>query len=224
MIEAIKEIGGYSLEKEDKDLGCPLEILIENPAANDTYKHVLIILLKENGRLFEKVEWVGYEKARKNQYLYKKGSSGNGPDVTPTSRVTEIEKTFNKKILAWFNKVEEYDGYIDKEEYELVKTINKTLKNNKEEILKKLKETDSQIDKKKEKSIVTVGIEDNGKIKYIGDFPLFQKIFLKDAKINFYEKYGTSSISKDKVCSVCCKQKAEVYGFVDTYSFYTVEF
>lgn len=221
MIDAIKNLGEYALARKGMKLDSPLEILIENPAANDTYKHVLIILLKNKGAAFEKIENAGYSKDRKYQYLYKKGAA-NGPDVTPTSRVTDIDKTFNKKILAWFNKVEEYEGDLSKEEYELIKTIGETLANNKDDILKALKEADGQIDKKKENSIVTVGVGD-GEIKYIGDFSAFRKILLKDAKINFYEKYGTSAISKDKTCSVCREKKEEVYGFVDTYSFYTVD-
>lgn len=222
MIDAIKNLGEYALARNRMKLDSPLEILIENPAANNTYKHVLIILLKNKGAEFEKIENAGYSKDRKYQYLYKKGSA-RGSDVTPTSRVTEIDKTFNKKILAWFNKVEEYEGDLGKDEYELIKTMGETLANNKDDILKALKEADGQIDKKKENSIVTVGVKEGGEIKYIGDFSAFQKILLKDAKINFYEKYDTSSISKDKICSVCREKKEEVYGFVNTYSFYTVD-
>jgi hypothetical protein len=43
MIEAIKEIGEYSLEKEGKNLEEPLSIIVENPATSEAYKHVLAI-------------------------------------------------------------------------------------------------------------------------------------------------------------------------------------
>ena len=100
MIEAIRKIGAYALEKEGKSLDNPtdlLDILAENPASSEAYKHILAIRLnkKENGFEFADVNLEEYSKNKIRQYLYRRGS-GNGPDITPTSRVTEVEKTFVK--------------------------------------------------------------------------------------------------------------------------------
>ena len=48
VIEAMKEIGEYALEKENKDLSDFVSILIENPATNESYKHVFCIKLIYN--------------------------------------------------------------------------------------------------------------------------------------------------------------------------------
>ena len=100
MIEAIRRMGVYAIEKERKSLDNPtdlLDILAEDPASSDAYKHILAIKLNksDNGFGFDNVDLEEYSKSKINQYLYRRGS-GNGPDITPTSRVTEVEKTFIK--------------------------------------------------------------------------------------------------------------------------------
>lgn len=89
----MKEIGEYALEKENKDLNDFVSILVENPASNETYKHVFCIKLVscQNSFEFKEIEHQEYSKEKIVKYLYKRGSS-NGPDITPTARVTEIKK------------------------------------------------------------------------------------------------------------------------------------
>ncbi len=52
---------------------------------------------------------------------------------------------------------------------------------------------------------------------------IFRKVMIHNSRVNYYSKYKTESIGRDKVCSVCQAKKAEVYGFVNTYNFYTVD-
>jgi CRISPR-associated protein Csh1 len=59
--------------------------------------------------------------------------------------------------------------------------------------------------------------------KYIGDFPVFRRILLKNISNGYYQKYGKESKSSNRVCSVCRKKSEEVFGFVGTYEFYTVD-
>jgi CRISPR-associated protein Csh1 len=228
MIEAVKRIGEYALEKEEKSIDNPtdlLDILAEDPASSEAYKHILAIKLNksDNGFGFDNVNLEEYSKSKIKQYLYRRGS-GNGPDITPTSRVTEVEKTFVKnKTLPWFSKALEDEALTLKdEELEFLREMNDCLFENKDLILLKMNELSEEIRNKKENSIITIVIEDNGK-RYIGDYSVFREILKTRALSGYYQKYNKESKSEDKICSICKSQKDEVYGFVSTYKFYTVD-
>ena len=223
MIEAMKEIGEYALEKENKDLSDFVSILIENPATNESYKHVFCIKLIYNQDNFEfkGIEHQEYSKEKIGKYLYKRGSS-NGPDTTPTARVTEIKKTFSQKIIGWFSKpLKEARPILDKGEIQFLELLEKCIKENESIILSELETKINPIDSK-ENSILTLIFEENDSIRYIGDFEVFQKILKNNGASKFYNKYDLISRSNDKVCSIC-KTKREVYGFVTPYEFYTVD-
>ena len=106
MIEAVKEIGEYSLEKAGRRLEDPTDIVIEDPATNDTYKHILGIKINKTKTGFEYagIELEEYSKSKIKQYLYKQGDP-NGTDLTPTSRITDIDKTFSNKTIKWFTNI-----------------------------------------------------------------------------------------------------------------------
>ena len=98
MIEAIRNIGEYALEKEEKSTDDPLKILIDNPANRGT-KNILFILLNEENEKFKYrgIEIEEYSNEKLEKYLYRKGSGARGTDVTPISMVTDVEKTFEIK-------------------------------------------------------------------------------------------------------------------------------
>ncbi len=214
MIEAIRKIGEYAVEKEGKSLDNPLDILIDNPANRST-KNILFIVLEsgDGGRefVYKSIEPEEYSKTKLSNYLYKKGEGPRGTDMTPISMVTDIERTFETKIFSWFKNYKTIG--LDEDINFLVK-IGNCLRENRESILKDLKEKNS-----KESNIISLKIEDS----YIGDFPVFRNILIERAKENFYSKYGKVSKSGNQLCSVCNQRRAEVYGFVDTYKFYTVD-
>ncbi|HAJ33957.1 MAG TPA: TIGR02556 family CRISPR-associated protein [Candidatus Atribacteria bacterium] len=210
MIEAIRNIGEYALGKEEKNVDNPLEILIDNPANKNT-KNILFILLDEENREFKYhgIETEEYSKDKLENYLYKKGTS-RGTDITPTVMITTPEKTFNNKILNWFKN---YNS--DKNnKNEMLQNIYLCIKENKEKILQDLKEK-SDI----ENNIISFKINE----KYLGDFEIFRKILVNKASENFYNKFGKISKSENKLCSICKKNNTEVYGFVSTFNFYTVD-
>ncbi|MCC4767136.1 TIGR02556 family CRISPR-associated protein [Methanosarcina sp. DH1] len=223
MIEAMKEIGEYALEKENKDLNDFVSILVENPASNETYKHVFCIKLVSCQKSFEfnEIEHQEYSKEKIVKYLYKRGSS-NGPDITPTARVTEINKTFSNKIVGWFSKpLKEAKPILDDEEVQFLELLGKCIKENEDKILLDLEPKVNSIDAK-ENSILTLIIEENDFIRYVGDFEVFRKILKNNGASKFYSKYGIISKADNKICSIC-KTHREVYGFVTPYEFYTVD-
>lgn len=211
MIEAIRNIGEYALEKEEKSVNDPLEILLDNPANRST-KNILFILLDDKDEEFKYrgIEIEEYSKGKLKKYLYRKGSGARGTDLTPTSMVTEIEKTFNIKILNWFKN---YNS--DKNnKNEILKNIYPCIEESKEKILQDLKEKSAI-----ENNIISFKI--NG--KYLGELEIFRNILVNNASENYYKKFGKISKSEDKLCSICKKKSGEVYGFVSTFNFYTVD-
>ncbi|AKJ38806.1 CRISPR-associated protein Cas8b/Csh1 family [Methanosarcina barkeri CM1] len=219
----MKEIGEYALEKENKDLNDFVSILVENPASNETYKNVFCIKLVscQNSFEFKEIEHQEYSKEKIGKYLYKRGSS-NGPDITPTARVTEIKKTFSNKIIGWFSKpLKEAKPILDSEEIQFLELLGKSIKENEDIILLDLEPKVNSVDAK-ENSILTLIIEENDSIRYVGDFEVFRKILMNNGASKFYSKYGIISKADDKICSIC-KTHKEVYGFVTPYEFYTVD-
>lgn len=219
----MKEIGEYALEKENKDLNDFVSILVENPASNETYKHIFCIKLVscQNSFEFKEIEHQEYSKEKIVKYLYKRGSS-NGPDITPTARVTEIKKTFSNKIIGWFSKpLKEAKPILDSEEVQFLELLGNCIKENEEKILLELEPKVNSIDAK-ENSILTLVLEENDFIRYVGDFEVFRKILKNNGASKFYSKYDIISKADDKICSIC-KTHKEVYGFVTPYEFYTVD-
>ena len=176
MIEAIKEIGKYSLKKAGKSTVEPLEILLDNPSNRYTKNILFIRIEKNNGKYeYKDVELEEFSKDKLNKYLYRKGSS-NGSDLSPTSMITEIEKTFIKqKTLKWFRPFLK----IKRKNQELVflSEVGNCLMENKDTIL-----IDLKLHFNKENNIISLKIDG----KYLGDYQVFKNILLERAKENFY--------------------------------------
>ncbi|HBY57405.1 MAG TPA: TIGR02556 family CRISPR-associated protein [Candidatus Atribacteria bacterium] len=225
MIEAIRNIGEYSLEKEGKSINNPLEILLDDPESNHknpTYKNIFSIVLQEiNGEyIYKNIEHERYSKEKLKKYLYKQGNS-RGIDITPTSRITRVKEdgakktTFELKILSWFK---EYKKLGSNENINFLVKIGDCLRRNKNKIKKDLEIQYEGINKK-EKCIITIKIND----KYPGEYNIFRNILVNSASEKFYKKYGEVAKSENKLCSICKKKNGEVYGFVNTFNFYTVD-
>lgn len=214
MIEAIREIGEYSLEKMGRSVENPFDILVDDPTGRDT-KNVLFIVLegkKEDDEFtYKGVEFEEYSNEKLNKYAYKKGSS-NSLDATPTSMVTSIDSTFERvKILPWFKN---HRNFTDDEDENFLVKIGNSLRENKEKISSDLKDKSS-----KESNVISLKIDN----RYVGDYDIFCRLLVESSTKRFYFLDGTTSKSENKICSVCNQKKAEVYGFVGTYKFYTVD-
>ena len=211
MIEAIKNIGEYAIKKEKKNVNDPLDILIGNPANRNTENILFIILDKKNGEFkYTGIEIEEFSKEKLMKYLYRKGGGARGTDITPTSMVTEIEKTFNIKILSWFKKYNSDQN----NQCNLLHKIYLVLENNKTKIIQDLKEKSE-----KGNNIISLKINSN----YLGDLEIFKNILVSNARENYFKKFGIESKSEEKLCSVCKKRQSEVYGFVSTFNFYIVD-
>lgn len=219
MIDAVSRIGDYIQRTHGGD--DLLSTFIENPNSNGKYKFVLIVVLKETvgGYSFSRVEFDEF--SNYPRYLYKKGPS-NGTDATPTSKVAgNLGKTFQNKFLKWFQNYETYD--VSKEEKDSLRKMSLAIKDQKEMILSDLEEKFSQ-KKSNENAILTVGIEKDGEISYLGDLQVFKKILLRMGKDKYFlKKSQGESRGKEAACSVCKGTKDEVYGFAIPWTFHTFD-
>ncbi len=225
MIEAVRNLGEYALQEQGIKLDNSediINVLIEAPASNESYKKVLKIKLVTDTDIFlyRGIEVDEYTSKKLGQYLYRKGSP-NGADYSPTSRITDPEKTFKGKILKWFQK-KNSTVKLDKDEENLLINLRNALEENQETIIHDIKEVYDDIKKARENAILTVEITSDG-VSLPGEVPVFRRIFLTDATSSYSEKYNTTSKSDNSLCSICGKENTEVYGFVSTYAFYTVD-
>lgn len=212
MIEAVKKIGELVLKKENKDL---IKILTEDPNC----QYVVCINFEYDGKKYNyssaKIEEYDVNKVLK--YLYRKGSS-IGTDITPTSRLTDkYNEVISKKILPWFDIINERNVDLSQEEKDFLKNLCDEIFNNHSIIQESINEIKER-HPKKASFIVTLKFIKEDNEYYIGDFEVFKKILLikveeKDLKV----------FEKNKVCSLCKKQKEIVLGSIDVYKFYTLD-
>jgi CRISPR-associated protein Csh1 len=191
------------------------------------YKHVFKVFINisdPNKIGYKGIEYEEFDSSKKMKYFYKKGSS-NGPDKTPTSKITELSKTIEKKIGKSFKKfLDDNKENLNEEQKQLLEELQKVIENNKNTIIKDIKNKGNE--NLKEGSIITCVFIENGEEKYVGDMELFKDTFKNNedaAYRSFYEKFNVVSKTKNKYCYICGKEVKEVWGFVNTYNFYTAD-
>lgn len=229
MIEAIRELGEYSIQKEGIDITSPtglIKIFCEDPHGQSSKPlRVLSIELNKTGDVFSFVR-VNDEKFKHElipQYLYRFGSA-NGSNITPTSMITSIEKTYPKKVLKWFSqKFSEAPYTLNSDEIRYIHSMFECLKSNETEIVNQLTNFNEAIKAEKANSMITLVINENKTRQYLGNIQVFQKILVDKSRASLSQKYNTESRAENQVCSVCRSRKSEVFGFVSTYTFYTVD-
>ncbi len=141
MLQALKEFGEILLQKENLSL---IDTFIENPN-NGNYPKAIVLDIAQGQYQRAFIEEI--EEYRR--YLYKRGPS-NGTDFSPTSRITDPQKSF-ERVLRWLDKY--------------APNIAQILKDAKEHILADIQERYTQ------KEIITLRID--------GQYPydLFQNEF-----------------------------------------------
>lgn len=221
MIDALLELGKWAVAQDNRDLSDPIDILIDNPATSDRYKHVLLITLDAlNDYAYAGVEVEEFSKEKLSRYLYKRGSP-RGTDVTPTCRVAKsLATTLDIKIISWFKNALQED--LVRESAERASCFNKIhdeLEAKKEQIVHDLAE---HIDRK-ESYVLSILIIGGPRPQYVGDFAVFRELLEKRGMEMYYQRYGTESRASDALCSVCKKIAPEVYGFASPFKFYTVD-
>ena len=229
MIEAIKEIGEYSIRKDHINTEGPegfIEIFCQDiQGRSPKPPRILTIDLerKDNQVRFIGVSEEEYSIQKISRYLYRFGSPA-GTNLTPTSMVTDIEKTYPKKFRSWFEQDFSRSPYSRGEkDLHYLNSLKNCLDANGPEIIGQIKALLREIRLKKESALVTLTVREHNQRLYLGDIELFRSIFITKTRLSFYQKYDTESVAQDQACSVCRNIKEEVYGFVSPFNFYTVD-
>ncbi|HPZ39974.1 MAG: TIGR02556 family CRISPR-associated protein [Atribacterota bacterium] len=215
MIEAVKEIGEIIIQKEKKDL---MEIMVEDPNISGKYTQVVIIILekRDNQVLFGEVDIEEYDSSKKMKYLYRSGAA-NGPDFSPTAKLTEPQKTFTNKILGWANRVLQRNlDLLSPEEKEFIQSLKRELETSKYLITEQIQKIREEIPRK-EGIFITLKLRDGNEEYYVGDIPLFRKIFISWIQAD-NEKRGKQFAT----CSICNQKKNVILGD-GVYSFFTID-
>lgn len=204
MIEALYQLGKYAKKKHPElagfdppfDEGWVICILFETDGENVQYKDVIT----------EK-----YDSLKLEKYLYGEGTP-NGTDYSPTAKLTDIEKTLPKKIIASIQEIGKNNPNDT-----VLNSLLTEIDNQSDAIINeiiKIKNTD-----KKASYLLTIKVDD----RYIGEFEAVKENFDKrQAEQYWFKKTIGQSKSKNQNCFVCGLKK-EVYGFTSTYAFYTVD-
>ncbi|MEN9979627.1 MAG: TIGR02556 family CRISPR-associated protein [candidate division WOR-3 bacterium] len=201
MISAVRQIGNWLRKKEQSE---KLTTLIQEP-----FKQGKVLLIKidlDNNR-YCGVELEDFDVSKTASYLYRRLSS-NGPDCSPTSKLTEAEKTFYKKLLAFFNK---HTGS------SLLTTIGGLLNSNAEKIMDDINQYNTSLPKKEKNRLLTLKIKHQGSWRYVGDFPEFRNLLIENARAA-----TDKAVAEDKICSLCGEKKS-VTGDPRVFTFYTID-
>lgn len=221
MLTGVYQIGEYAMSTLDPNTN----LIIENPRERGDYNHVIKIAFARGDEelKYKGIEYEEFSEGRLNKYAYKKADGANGGDHTPTSilNIKYPEKTLRNMMKSLKRILEAAEDKTNKD-YLLLsnayKQINETFKTIVDNIQAKLKSLNFS---KKEGAIITIVFYDNEEEKYVGDFSLIYKYLEKINDERFYKKYKKESKGTSK-CYYCHKEK-EVFGFVNTYNFYTVD-
>ncbi|MDD2482533.1 MAG: TIGR02556 family CRISPR-associated protein [Lutispora sp.] len=221
MLTGIYQIGQFL--KNDPQQG--QNNIFENPRERGSYNHVLKIAFEEgkSGISYSGVEYEEFSEQRLHKYAYKKADGANGGDHTPTSilNLKEPQKTL-KNIMKSQKRI--FESLKDKSDLEQIQLhsawdiVNEKSEDIVNDIKSKLKSIKFD---KKEGAILTVIFYDNAEEKYIGDFKLVNDYIERINDERFYKKYNKESRGESK-CYFCHKY-GEVFGFVNTFNFYTVD-
>ncbi len=207
MLQQLKMLGEYMKKRGEGGLKTYLDM-----EKLSNYQYILAVDFKKSKAeyTFDKVSQHDLD-GNEEKVLYKFGSSRGG-DQTPTSRVTNIERTTKRVFDDWFMK--------EKSENPLITSPQDEWEDKEKEIRKKIKKKFQQIDGN---TVLTVRFEGKDEFKFIGEFEIFRKI-LKD-KVSerwHHQKTKGESLAEDKRCSIC-NEKKTVYGYAFPYNFYTVD-
>ena len=214
MIQAIKELGEQKLRREGRDISDIFSIIVEDSDKDGKTPKVLVAVFKKKGSkvLYDHTRIEDNSKEKISKYLYRRRAS-QGPDYTPTAKITEVKKMFRNKIERWFKQYKGSD--------ELINSLKSVIEKSKAEISEDLSEKLRNISpslKRNQGCLFTLAIEENGKLKYLGDFPAFKNLLIDSVKKD-YQKI----VKADHICSVCGKVKDEVYGDALPFPFYTLD-
>jgi CRISPR-associated protein Csh1 len=212
MLEAIKDIG----ELQQSGGGSELETLVEDLAHKKNYSHMLLITFAVKAGVVTGYLTTGLEEidsSRKMKYLYRHGAS-NGSDITPTSLITEPEKTLRTKIDNWIS----HNGRGSADPF--LASLAKAYDQDHDRIAADVATLYSARAVKTGYGLTFLFRDEDGSSCYVGDLPSFRQFVARAG-----QEPGAVK-REDHVCAVCGKPHPVVYGDIvpgKTLKFYTLD-
>jgi CRISPR-associated protein Csh1 len=208
--ENIETADGCELDYDDCNLPNNINITcntLKNETFTDTDKTNL------ESKNFE-IEMEDYNVQKKELYLQDIINT-KGNQSSPFAQLTEADKTFDKKIKAWFSSQYTTNKQKSKQQNNYFISIGLLLNKYGRMIKDKINEKNSTINKKNKKIFLSVKINN----KYLGEF----KIIRDRAEELLKKKFEASSSNDKEVCAVCGEFAASVSGKTNVYRFYTID-
>lgn len=231
MIEALYQIGKVQAS------GSFLEEFVEDIGKG--YKHVFKIMFDITD--LTTIQYLGieieeFDPAKKMKYFYK-SKKGNSPDFTPTSKVTTLLKSLKLKRGVFDKMISDNGEKMSGDNKNFISSIEKICTKKGRRIFIDIFNLSRKHDyiqfvekvtdyKYRDGAIITLGFKKNDEILYVGDIEHFTTPFLSQGENSYkdyYSKYDTISKAENKQCFLCRKNVAKVWGFVNTYNFYTAD-
>ncbi|MBD3190787.1 MAG: TIGR02556 family CRISPR-associated protein [Candidatus Heimdallarchaeota archaeon] len=214
MIESIRQLGVYKREQEGLDL---VGVLTDSAKISNVDKVLILHFKIDQGQAtFEKVGLEDYDPSKATLFLYRYGSS-RGTDITPTSKITDIEKTFPNKIINWFKKVKGSGKF----SLAIKKFFEDSSEEDLQELTSLLEEEHSKLDSS-EQHLLSVKINTDGQVKYLGELEEFQEK-LKDKARRRFSYHSSKGESLGEGTCYLCGRHQELLGFAFPLAFYNVD-
>lgn len=216
-------MGDYVQDKTESSF---LSQVVENPNSNGKYNTVLVVLFNNDAELkYQEIQMEEFTKKKLDKYAYVYGNPRGG-DLTPTSKITKLESTYSriqrtfKKLV---NKIKKQDE-LNQEEETIIEIFNLF----QDEELKDKIYQELEVISYDDNAVLTIALQENDQIKYVGDFNKFTESLLDNYEKGFYfkksyNKAEKNSVGKNNKCYICSKEKDKTYGYVGTFAFYTLD-
>ncbi|HDP68919.1 MAG TPA: TIGR02556 family CRISPR-associated protein [Candidatus Marinimicrobia bacterium] len=230
MINAIAEIGKYEKE-HNPDIKSNFDIWLEDSYDEQNYPNLLLIQFKNTAEdsddtmsdwVYDQVVYCEHSRRLKSKLLYKRGSP-RGTDKTPTCKVAKsLSGTYFQKIVAWFNDNKDKEFLTDFEK-KFISSVSDEINRKSDAILTDLNYKSNMI--QNGGIVLSVVFNDNGSIKYIGNFDFFARFITEESARDYKYSHTSNSFSfgENQLCAICGSKKPEVYGYFSSLKFYNVD-
>lgn len=219
---AVKDIGELEFIK-NKGLR-PFELFTQEPYPNKVCKMLLIEFeVKQSEIYFKGIDVDNVNEKNYSKYAYRKGTPRGG-DITFTTKFGDLNKKLNTVINTQFTNLIDLSEKEEPDNFDFYKKWKQSFIDNYKEIKYGLQDIyDNQEKEDKEKTAFTLSIFINNKRHLLSDFISIQKLIAKNGVEGNYKKHGVVSKGEKSKCSICHKNKSEVFGFGSPFKYSTVD-
>ena len=222
MLEALYQIG----KTQEVDI---LDTLVKS--IDESYRYVIKIQFKLNDGKFEfyQIDFEESSSEKKRAYLLM-DTAGSGAARTPCAPITDITKTFSKKILKSVDRfIADFEP--TGENRKLLVSLSECLNANSDKITKELmrfvNRSPDLIAREYGTLLLLTVVRNEREEIYPGDFdPLIRTLRDKGKRsfTSYYDKNKIKSVGiGEKFCYFCNRKVSEVWGYASPFAFYTVD-